>query len=134
VQKWYQNKYIQALGVAVATGMVAACAVYLATMTDGMDARHTIKTVGTSFLGPFAVLVSVLPKITDIITPTVRIVGSAGTSLHESAAVAAEEEAVVTSEPVTTVVVGEKPPRLGKNPNAHVVPAVETEASKGTVT
>lgn len=74
MQKWYQNKYAQAALVAFVTGLIAALGVYASTMTDGLDTRHTVKIVLTTFLLPFATLASVLPKITDIITPSVRLV------------------------------------------------------------
>lgn len=128
--KWYQNKYVQATAVALATGTVAALLMYVGTLTDGLDMRHTVKAVGLAFLGPFSVLVTVLPKITDILTPTVRIV-----SQERVAKMAAEapEQSLLTTEPYTTVVVDDgevqttsqsspipRPPK-GKVPQADVV-------------
>jgi hypothetical protein len=128
VQKWYQNKYIQALGVAVATGLVAACAVYLATMTDGMDMRHTIKTVGTAFLGPFAVLVSVLPKITDILTPTIRLVSQE--RITATGSDHAPDTTITTHAAQTTVVV-DPPAAVTPRPEQssdHVAATVQRDA------
>jgi hypothetical protein len=134
VQKWYQNKYTQAAGIALLTGVISALTIYVTTMTDGLDLRHTIKDVGIAFLAPFSLLLSVMPKITDILTPTVRIEGGNGMAVHEvEVEKAVADNAVVTSQPVTTVVVGPRP-RLRKNPNADAVPIVQTEANKGTIT
>jgi hypothetical protein len=128
--KWYQNRYVQAFAVAVATGLVAAAGVYLATMTDGLDVRHTIKTVGTAFLAPFAVLVSVLPKITDIITPKVTLISKE--RLSSLPTMAGQEYTMDVSGQDGAVIVDPPAPRapLGGTPQR---PADTTFGSETTV-
>lgn len=103
MSKWYQNKYVQATTVAFVTGLIAAALVYAGTLTDGLDARHTIKLVALAFLGPFATLASVLPKIVDLVVPTVRI----QSDLPLRATAALEEHVIETHEADNTVVVGD---------------------------
>jgi hypothetical protein len=105
--KWYQNKYVQAGLIALASGTVAAMAVYLATITDGLDTRHTIKVVGGAFLAPFLLLINVLPKITDILVPTVRI--QSDQPLKTAMAAEPPMHEMLTNQPDTTVVIGVPP-------------------------
>jgi hypothetical protein len=131
MQKWYQNKYVQAAGIAFVTGLIAALGVYASTMTDGLDMRHTVKVVLTAFLFPFATLVSVLPKITDILTPTVRLVSQE--RLSALPATPAPETTLTTHTEDVTVVVD--PPAIAtprpEQSSDHVAAAVQRDAGTG---
>jgi hypothetical protein len=100
---FWENKYVQAAAVAFATGTLNALLTYVTHITDGLDWRHMTQDVGIAFLGPFLLLVSVLPKITDILTPTVRIVSGLPLSQPETAA--EPEREIVSAAPTTTVAV-----------------------------
>lgn len=71
---FWLNKYTQATATAALTGIVSGVITYLGVIADNLDAPHLVKIVGLAVMAPFSILVSVLPKITDIITPTVHIV------------------------------------------------------------
>ena len=62
-----QNKYAQATLRAFVIGAVTAGIVYFTLLPDPMDTRKLISLVGLSFLGPFAVLIKVLPDPLQVV-------------------------------------------------------------------
>jgi hypothetical protein len=128
MQKWYQNKYVAAFAVAFATGAINALLTYVTHITDGLDWRHMTQDVGLSFLGPFMILVSVLPKITDILTPTIRLVSQE--RITATGSDHAPDTTITTHAAQTTVVV-DPPAAVTPRPEQssdHVAATVQRDA------
>jgi hypothetical protein len=128
VTKLFANKYVQAALVAFATGLLNALLTYVTHITDGLDWRHMTQDVGIAFLGPFLLLVSVLPKVTDILTPTIRIVSNA--ALSELAPVESAEQEIVSTAPTTTVSVDASPVTAGATLARARPPAVPSASGR----
>jgi hypothetical protein len=129
MQKWYANRYVQATAVAFVTGLIAAGLVYAGTMTDGLDLRHTVKIVLLAFLGPFALLSQVLPKITDIITPRVTLVSQERMTATD---VAPAPDTTITTHAAQTTVVVDPPAVVTPRPEQssdHVAATVQRNAA-----
>lgn len=103
------NRYAQAALIAFVTGFFAALAVYAGTMTDGLDMRHTVKNVLLAFIGGFTPLLAVLPKISDLVVPTVRVVSAA--PISEGLLKVERPNEVITHDADTTITVGNAPVR-----------------------
>jgi len=61
------NRYAQAALRAFVIGLVTAGIVYFTLLPDPMDTRKLISLVGLAFLGPFAVLIKVLPDPLQVV-------------------------------------------------------------------